>query len=196
MKIKKGSYGYIENNKKNSLIKSLSGLGIIIIVFILGLILTKTRLNWFTFVAVLCALPVGKMMVGLIMIWPHKSISKEKYNKIKEKEEGIVILYDLVITSYEKVMQIDSIAIKGNTLCAYTSDLKLIEENTAKYIKDILVNNGCNTSIKIYKNMDFYLTRIDEMKNNLITEEKSDLAKEREKKKENNIMETLLAISI
>lgn len=196
MKSKKGDYGYIERNKKLSIIKAVCGLGIILTIFLVGIIITKTRLNWFTFVSVLTALPVGKMVVNMIMTIPHKSIPIESYNRIKEKEDGIHIIYDLVITSYEFVMQIDSIAIKGNTLCAYSTDEKLNEENATKYIKNILVNNGCNTSVKIFKSLDGYLSRIDEMKNNFDSEEKSDKAKEREQNKENIAIDTLLAISI
>lgn len=196
MKIKKGDYGYIDSNKKISTIKALSGLGLILIIFIMGIIITKTRLNWFTFSSVLCALPVGKMVVNMIMTFSHKSIPIDLYNKIKAKEEDITVIYDLVITSDESAMQIDSVTIKGNTLCAYTSDNKLNEEKTTKYIKTILANNGCNASIKIFKNLDSFLMRIDEIKNNLDSEEKSDTAKDRDKKKEVKAVETLLAISI
>lgn len=196
MKKKKGSYGYIDSNKKKKLIISSCGLGAIVTAFVLGLIITKTRLNWFTFVSVLGALPVGNMIVNMIVAFPHKSISIDAYNKIKGKEDGITILYDLVITSYENIMQIDSVAVKGNTLCAYTSDYKLNEDITTKYIKKILVNNGCNTSIKIFKDIDSYVSRIDEIKNNLNSEEKSETAKERDKSKEDKVVQTLLEISI
>lgn len=194
MKIRKGSYGYIERNKKVSLIKSIGGLSIILVIFILGLIITKTRLNWFTFVSVLCALPVGKMIVAFIVAWPHKSISRKEYEKIKEKEEGIQIIYDLVITSYEKVMQIDSVAIIGSTLCAYSTDKKLVEQTATDYIKNMLTNNGCHASIKIYKDLDSYLSRIDEMKSNLNTQASREV--EKDKNKEMKAVETLLAISI
>jgi hypothetical protein len=196
VKINKGSYGYIENNKKIFIIKALSGLGIILATFVTGLILTKSRLNWFTFAAVMLALPVGRIIVNMIMTLPHQSMDQEAYNKIKVKENGITILYDLVITSYEMAMQIDSVAIKGNTLCALSTDQKLSEEKAEKYIKNILANNGCHASIKIYKDMDSYLTRIDEIRNNFNTNEKSDTAKEREKNKEDRIVTTLCDISL
>ncbi|WP_147297418.1 hypothetical protein [Lachnotalea glycerini] len=196
MRIKKGSYGHIESNKRISMMKSFSGLGIILVIFVLGLVITKTRLNWFTFASVLCALPVGKTIVEFIVAWPHKPMPKEHYNKIKEKEEGMIILYDLVITSYEKIMQIDSIAIKGNTLCAYSTDKGLNHDHASKYIKNILVNNGCSTSVKIFEDVDTYLARIDEINSNLNREDKSDTAKDRDKNKEDKVVETLLEISI
>ncbi|MFA9375679.1 MAG: hypothetical protein ACERKZ_02880 [Lachnotalea sp.] len=196
MKIKKGCYGYIDTNKKNSMIKGLGGLAVIVIIYVLGIIITKTRLNWFTFSSVLCALPVGKMLVNMIIAFPHKSMEKGAYHKINEKEVGVTILYDLIITSDENIMQIDSIVIKGNTICAYTCDEKLNEDTTVKYIKNILVNNGCSTSIKIFKNLDAYLTRIEEIKNNFDSEGKSDTTKERDKNKEAKIVATLIAICI
>lgn len=196
MQIKKGSYGYINYNKKISFIKAIGGLSIILIIFVVGLLITKTRLNWFTFVAVLFALPVGKMIVALIMTWTHQSMPVEEYKKINEITKDVCVVYDLVITSYENVMQLDSIAMKGNTLCAYTKDKKLVEEVSSKYIKNILANNGCNCLVKIYKDLNSYLSRIEEMKNNLEIDEKSEVTKERENKKEMKAVETLLDISI
>lgn len=193
MKLKKGSYGYIDRNKRISFMKSMSGLAVILVVFVLGLILTKTRLNWFTFASVLCALPVGKMMVASIMAFPHKSIPQMEYDKIKEKEEGITIIYDLVITSYESIMQIDSVAMIGNTICAYSTDKKLEKEKAEKYITNILEDNGFNCSIKIYRDINIYLTCIDEMKNKSYTFVNKT---GKENKNEIKAVETLLAISI
>ncbi|KAB1439551.1 hypothetical protein [Candidatus Galacturonibacter soehngenii] len=196
MKINKGKYGYIDYNRKRALIKSSIGLSVIIFIFIMGLILTKTRLNWFTFAAVMCALPVGKMVVALIMAWPHKSMPKEEYKRIEEIEKDLCILYDLVITSYENVMQIDSICLYGNTLCAFSKDTKLDMNTTTAYIKDILANNGYGCSMKIYQDLNAYVSRINEMKINLKEAKENEKAIKRRLEKEEKAVETLLAISI
>lgn len=196
MKINKGMYGYIEYNKTRSLRKASVGLSLIIIIFVTGLILTKTRLNWFTFAAVMCALPVGKMVVALIMAWPHRSMPVEEYNRIKETENELCMLYDLVITSYENVMQIDSLALLNNTICAFSKDAKLDTKAASKYIKEILANNGYGCSIKIYQDLDSYLTRLNEFKINLLEANGNEKAIKRQKEKETKAVETLLAISI
>lgn len=197
MKIQKGCYGYITNNKKFIAIKAAVGIGIILAIFIAGYIITKTNLNWFTFAAVLFAMPVGRIIVNFIMIVQHKSMPIEDYEKIKPLEdENIIILYDIVLTSYEKTMEIDSAAIKLNTLCAYSKSEQLDMNATTKHIKDILANSGCNASVKIYKDIDDYINRVKGMKNNLDLEDKSEKAIEREKQKEVKIKNVLCSISL
>lgn len=196
MKINKGKYGYINYNRKRLLIKSSIGLSVIIIIFIIGLILTKTRLNWFTFAAVMCALPVGKMVVALIMAWPHKSMPEEEYKRIEDAGQELCMLYDLVITSYENVMQIDSLCLYDNTLCAFSKDTKLDTNKTTKYIKDILANNGYGCSMKIYQDLNAYVSRMNEMKIILKEANENEKAIKRRLEKEEKAVETLLAISI
>lgn len=197
MKIEQGKYGYISYNKKRYGMKAAIEIAIIIAIVSVGYIITKTKLNYFTVVAVVLALPAGRAIVNFIMAFPHKSLSEEYYKKVAELEdENVKIVYDLVITSYEKVMKIPSLAIKGNTICAYTTDDNMDINKATKYIKDILANNGCASSIKIYKDFEDYLARIKEMKNNLDSEEKSEKAIEREKQKEEKAIATICAISL
>lgn len=196
-KISKGMYKYIEYNKRYCIIKAAAGLSVILTIFIAGLIITKTRLNWFTFAAVLLAMPAGRAIVNAIMTLSHSSMEETDFNKIEEADnEDIEIIYDLVITAYEGVTQIDSAAVKGNTLCAYSTDKKLNIDKTSKYIKDMLANNGVNVSIKIYGELDKYIERIKEIEQNLDSDGKSDTAKERDKMKQDKIIATLLAISL
>ncbi len=144
----------------------------------------------------MCALPVGRMVVALIMAWPHRSMSLQEYEKIKNMENELCMLYDLVITSYENVMQIDSIVLYDNTLCAFSKDTKLDTMSASKYIKEILANNGYACSIKIYQDLHAYLSRLKEIKVNLTESEGSEKAMERRKEKEMKAVETLLANSI
>lgn len=196
-KISKGKYKYIEYNKKYCMLKAAAGLSVIIIIFIAGLIITKTRLNWFTFAAVLLAMPAGRAVVNAIMTFSHSSMQEAAFNRINELSNGdIEIIYDLVITSYEGAVQIDSVFVKGNTICAYSTDKKIDIDKTSKYIKDMLVNNGVNVSIKIYESLDKYIERIKEINQNLDNESRSDAAKERDKNKQDKIISTLLAISL
>lgn len=197
MKLQKGRYGYINKKKKENAIKSAIGLLFIAGLVIAGYLILKTKLNWFTFAAIMFAMPVGRMVVNLIMILPHKSMPKESYEIIQTiEDENIKLAYDLVITSYENIMEIDAISIKGNTVCAYSKSEKLNEAKTTKFIKDILANNGCAVTLKIYKDVNAFISRTKEMKQNLSSDEKSEKAIEREKQKEEKILNTLYAISL
>ena len=52
-KTKKGTYGYIRNERKRRLLITLASFAIPLIIYVTGYIQTKTRLNLFTFVAIL-----------------------------------------------------------------------------------------------------------------------------------------------
>ena len=52
-KVKKGNYGYIRYERKKRLLVTLVMFAIPLVIYVTGYIQTKTRLNLFTFVAIL-----------------------------------------------------------------------------------------------------------------------------------------------
>ena len=73
MKKNKGEYGYIHSQKIKRTLITIVMFAIPITIFITGLIITKTRLNMFTFVAIMGCLPASRSATGLammlMMIW-------------------------------------------------------------------------------------------------------------------------------
>ena len=136
MKIEKGHPGYIKSQKTKYLIWSILEFGIVIAIFVLGYVQTKTRLNLFTVIAVVGCLPAAKMLVEFITMAPHKSIEPEKYQEIHEKANLLTQVYDMVITSSEKVMPVDAIVISDHIVCGYTSSPKTDETALAKHIAE------------------------------------------------------------
>ena len=74
-KVKKGTYGYIKYQKIRTFLITFILFLIPMVIYVTGYIQTKTKLNLFTFVAILGCLPACKSLVGLIMIMMQKSIS-------------------------------------------------------------------------------------------------------------------------
>ena len=68
VKIEKGDFGYIRSQKKKRILITCCLFAITLLIYFTGLIQTKTRLNMFTFVAIMGCLPAGKSAVGMIMI--------------------------------------------------------------------------------------------------------------------------------
>ena len=83
-------------------------------------------------------LPAAKMLVELITMAPHKSIEPDKYKEIEEKAPLVTRVYDMVITSRDKVMPVDAIVISGHVVCGYASSPRTDETLLAKHIKDML----------------------------------------------------------
>ena len=59
-KVKKGNYGYIRYQRKKRLLVTLVMFAIPLVIYVTGYIQTKTRLNLFTFVAILGCLPASR----------------------------------------------------------------------------------------------------------------------------------------
>lgn len=166
MKISKGEPGYIEAKKRQEIIKTCIEFGLVLAIFFTGYITTKTRMNLLTLVAVLGCLPASKALLGVIMLIPHHSLDKEQVKTIEEKSSQLVKAYDMVLTSYEKIMPLDSIVILGNIICGYSKKSKTDVKETASYIKKTLGNNRYEkVSVKIFTDYKAYLARVEGMEN-------------------------------
>lgn len=191
MKITKGEAGYIRYKKKIELLRVILEFGIVIALFITGYVTTKTRLNLLTLVAVLGCLPASKAMVGFIMLLPRQSMEERKVREIEAKGEHLTKLYDMILTSYEHVMPIDSIVIAGNTVCGYSGNEKLKVDYAEKYIRKTLANNYCEkASVKIFRDYPSYLARVEGM------ETMASVADVTDKKHEEEIRHTILTLSM
>ena len=68
MKRDKGEFGYIKSQKIKRGLITLVMFAIPIIIFLTGLFITKTRLNMFTFVAIMGCIPAARAATGFIMM--------------------------------------------------------------------------------------------------------------------------------
>ena len=166
MKITKGNAGYLRARRKQLIIKAVLEFGIVLALLGLGIWQTGTRLNLLTVVAVLGCLPASKALVEVITIFPHHSIADETAEEIKEKAKLLTTVFDLVITSREKIMPIDSIAMLDNIVCGYTSSQKVDAAYAEKHIKQILEENRYSKlTVKIFPDYKAFLTRVEGMEN-------------------------------
>lgn len=180
-KAERGKPGYINSLKKKYLIISLIEFAVVAAIFALGYSQTGSRLNLFTVVAILGCLPACKNLVEFIVVVPYKGIELSKYEEIEQKAPVIMKVYDLVVAGTAKLMQLDVIAISGNTVCGYTSSEKTDEAKLTEYLKKLLAENGFEkTTVKIFKDYKAFLLRAEGM-NSIMTVEKTEIQK-RERK--------------
>ena len=190
MQITKGKAGYIRQKKKIELLKTILEFGIVIALFITGYVTTKTRLNLLTLVAVLGCLPASKAMVGWLMLIPQKSLEQEKVKEIEENGGNLTKAYDMILTSYEHVMPINSLAIVGNTVCGYTDCEKMPTAYAEQYIRKTLANNYYEkVSVKIFKDYQAYLSRLEGM--NALTDKEQE-----NREQEEGILHVILTLSM
>ena len=159
----KGEYGYIKA-KKNNLIKWLViDVLVAVILFVIGLFINNfSNANIFTIFAMLFTIPGAKIVVSLVVVVPFKALSKESYNIINKKvADRKSILYDLVLTSPEKVMYISSLCIgKEAYIILPNINKKLNEKHMVSYIKKHMSNYGFEKEILIVKDEKEYIDKI------------------------------------
>lgn len=177
MKINKGDAGYINSRKKRVILKTVLEFGIVAALVALGYWQTGTKLNMLTLVAVLGCLPASKALVEVIAIFPFKSINKDVAEEIAQKANLLTVSFDMVLTTNDKIMQIDSVVISNNTICGYTASEKVDTAFAAKHMKQMMYNNRfTDVSVKIFDNYTQFLTRAEGM-NNIAAIDKNDTKK-------------------
>ena len=163
MKISKGDRGYIEAKKKRSILLTLLMALLGIVVFLVGFFLNEmSNRNIFTVAAILFVLPGAKFLVGFIVVFPYRSVSRERYEKIKNHTgEGMQLYTDMVITSSDKVMNLD-FAVVGNkqVICLVGKsgqDIGCIR----KYLSDGVSNWGSGYKVKVVESEKIFINELD-----------------------------------
>lgn len=163
-KKKKGSYGYIKYAKCRTFLITFVLFAIPLVIYVTGYLQTKTRLNLFTFVAILGCLPACKSLVGLIMILMQKPMPADKYREASAAAGELVAGYELVFTAYEHTTPVNALVVCGDQLLCYTPDEKADIAYIEKHLSRILTVNGfASVQPKVMKDFRRYLQRVSEI---------------------------------
>lgn len=191
MKINKGDAGYINSRKKMVILKTVLEFGIVAALIALGYWQTGSKMNLLTLVAVLGCLPASKALVEVITIFPYKSIDLKVAEEVLQKSKLLTVSFDMVLTTNDKIMQVDSIVISNNTICGYASNPKTDVAFAAKHLKQMMyANRFTDVSVKIFDNYNQFLSRAEGM-NNIAAIDKNDM-----KKHETALKNLILNISL
>lgn len=151
-KVEKGDFGYINDQRKRYLTKIILYVVIALAIFFVGLLLNKfDKANIFTVLAILVVLPWARAVVGYVALWKHHSVTKECYDKITSVLREDQKLYtDMVISSSEKIMELDFIVKGPGTVIALAGtkgqDISYIQAYLTKGCR----NWASDYTVKIY----------------------------------------------
>ncbi len=160
----KGTKKYLDTQKKYELTRTILYFGISLSLFIAGYMVTKSKVNVLTIVAVLGCLPASKSLVSTIMFFKFKSCSLEDMDTIEACNTDLVCLYDLAFTTYQRNYLISHVTIRGNTIAAYTTNNMLDENACIKHLSDSLALDGITgVTIKIFKDVKKYTQRMEQL---------------------------------
>ena len=162
-KVNKGDYGYIRYEKKKRLLITVALFLIPLAAFLAAFLITGTKKNIITVIAMVGCLPACKSMVSLIMIFRAKPVAPQVYEEISEHAGRILMSYEMYMTFYEKSASIDAFAICGNTVVGFSSDPKIDAAFMEREAQKILRGNGFKANVKIFTRLPQFLERLDSM---------------------------------
>lgn len=159
-KLQKGTYGYLDKNKKKAWALAAAMLSVPIIIFIAAWFINGTRMTVMTVVAIVGCLPGCNQVVRAIIASRYHSIDKFLYEETEAARGECPVLYENVFTSYEKNFFVDCLAISGREIIGYASDTKMDTEEAAEHIRTILQSNAYKQNVKIVSEKRVFLERL------------------------------------
>lgn len=190
----KGTYGYLEKQKKRVLIRTILFFAISLAVYLIGYFSTGSNQNYMTIVAVLGCLPASKSAVNTVMYYRYKGCSSQDHKKIEEHTGNLLNLYDMVFTSYEKNFEIHHVALKDTSLIGYTGNNKCDISACEKHLRSLLSQNSLKLNVKIFNDLPKYLNRLDQFSGSDINEQES--AGSQDPERDQTVLALLRAISL
>ena len=95
-KVEKGEFGYLAYKKSRNMIKTIIAFAVVLVIFIIGFIIWKSKNNYLTMLAVVLVLPAAKFAVSYFVLIPHKNCDEELKSAIEERKGELNSVYDLV----------------------------------------------------------------------------------------------------
>ena len=159
-KVEKGEFGYLAYKKSRNMIKTIIAFAIVLVIFIIGFIIWKSKNNYLTMIAVVLVLPAAKFAVSYFVLIPHKNCDKELKNEIEERKGELNSVYDLVVSNKQKPVGIMAAVISDNQILAYTSAAKADKNLFETSVKEFLKNEKLTCAVLLYKDKDTYLEKV------------------------------------
>lgn len=162
--VKKGAYGYIENHKAVTALRTMVFVLMSVGMYVMGYVKMGSSKNLLTIVAVLMCLPACKSMVNFIMFLKAVGCSEELKNEVCAFGDKLTVFYDMYFTSYQKNFPISHMVLKGNVLCGVTESAKCDCKEAEKHLEQMLTQEGIkNLTVKIFSQRDKYIDRLSQL---------------------------------
>lgn len=179
-KVDKGKFGYLDYKKRIEIIRTAVYFALVAAIFFIGYSQTHTRLNLLTVVAVFGCLPASKALVGVITRFPYPSIPAVRAEEILLRTGHITVIFDMILTSREKIMPIECFVISGKNVFGYTGSDKVDLKYAAGHVKNILGQNQIgDVSVKLLNNYTAFLARVEGL-DSIAAVEKADTRRQEE----------------
>lgn len=164
--IKKGEFGYLSYKKKiNFLITAISFI-IVLAIFFAGLIVTGTRNNIATVVAIVLVLPSAKFAVGYFILLPHKSADTKLADKVSNEAGNLPVLYDLIFSNNKNPIGTLAVVVTDSTVCALTNEEKADSKLFETSLVEFMSADNLKVTATLYKDENKFMSRISNLNKN------------------------------
>lgn len=167
--VPKGAFGYLDNRKKYTALRTLLFFLISGGLYAMGILTTGSNKNLLTIVAILGCLPACKSAVNFILFMRAVGCSSALHEKLAAYDNAVTacdhaamtVFYDMYFTSYQKNYPLSHMALKGDMLCGITESPSCICREAEKHLEQMLVQEGIkNVTVNIFSQEDKYLDRL------------------------------------
>lgn len=162
----KGDFGYIRSRRKSAVLRTAVLAGFSVGIFLAGYLYYGTNKNLFSFIAVIGAIPTGLSAVNMILYLRAKPFPEELYAKIEQHRAGLLIRYELVMTSYERTYQIGAACVQSKNVCLFTADEKADTTACEQHIREQLKIGGYeDLTVKVFgaSELPAFTARLDQL---------------------------------
>ncbi|MDF2820031.1 MAG: hypothetical protein K0R15_472 [Clostridiales bacterium] len=165
MKIEKGNFGYIQNQKKKRLFQMILGILLIAVIFFTGFLIFKTKATYFTVLAVFCIFPFAQVAVNYLMFVKYNTQPQERYAKLTNYlSDSILLLSDIILTRKDSIYNLPFLIINQGNIYAYI-ELAYEKTDVIDFIKEILIKSGFSSSkIEVFDDFNSFNKKLDELK--------------------------------
>ena len=172
-KIKKGDFGYRDAHKKKQLFIVLLFIAAIIAQLIARFFITWDSLrNLVTISAILTVLPMANLASPLVASWRIPETKKELYDRCRPYEEKFPVLYDLIITSNDLILQADVAVIHPSGVYLYSPNKHTDSKKAEKFLNEMLGSWKLDENARVMVEEKNFLNRLASLKP--VTEEEDD----------------------
>lgn len=162
--VPKGVYGYIENRRMVTVLRTLLFFMVSVGLYLMGYLTTRSSKNLLTIVAILGCLPACKSLVNFILFLRAKGCSESLKDAVCAYDGKLMTFYDLYFTSYQKNYPISHMALRGNVLCGITENPKCDCNEAGRHLEQMLMQEGIrNVTVKIFSQRDKYIDRLSQL---------------------------------
>lgn len=162
--VMKGSYEYLKDRKRRTILWTLLLFAVSASLFIAGVVTTGTKKNLLTIVAVLGVLPAARSFVTSFMYYKAKGCSADWYDThhelIEQFKHGY---YDMVFTTYERAYNVPVLVIKEGNICGLTYETKKPIKELEAHIQSSLKKEKRSANVVIFDKEEEFLKRVEQM---------------------------------